>query len=127
MQSYTDLEVWKIGLDLVEEIYNLTKNFPPTELYGITSQMRRASTSIVANLAEGFGRFTYADKAGKFIIARGECTEIWAFLQIVIRLKLVDTQSIQKALQLTDYERRLISGLISSSRDKASFKNSHNS
>ena len=50
--------------------------------------MRRAANSIAANIAEGFGRYTYADKANKYVIARGECTEVDTFLRIAVRLKL---------------------------------------
>ena len=59
MKSYTDLEAWKVALDLVVEIYRITKKLPKEERYGLTSQLRRSSTSILANIAEGFGRFTY--------------------------------------------------------------------
>ncbi|UPA22239.1 four helix bundle protein [Candidatus Peribacteria bacterium] len=116
MQSYRDLEAWKNGLDLIEEIYRLTEKFPRTELYEMTSQMRSASTSILANLAEGFGRFTYADKANKYTIARGECTEVEAFLYIAIRIKFAPQEHIQKALQIVERQRRLLSGLIESTK-----------
>ena len=75
MDSYTDLDAWKVGMDLVDEVYEITKKFPPTETYGMTAQMRKSSASILANIAEGFGRYTYPDKANKYTIARGECSE----------------------------------------------------
>ena len=55
MQSFTDLEAWKAGMDLVEEIYRLTANFPRLEQYGLIAQLRRASTGIVAILQKGLG------------------------------------------------------------------------
>lgn len=116
MKSFRDLDVWKVGLDLVEEIYRLTTLLPHTELYEMSSQMKSASTSVVANMAEGFGRFTYADKANKYIIARGECSEAEAFLWIAVRLKFLTESDIQKALQLLERERKLLSGLIESAR-----------
>jgi four helix bundle protein len=91
MKSYKDLEVWQVAMDLVEEIYKLTSAFPKEEQYGLTSQVRRASTSIVANIAEGFGRFTFPDKAHTYTIVRGECTEVEAYLLVAIRV--LDAQS----------------------------------
>ena len=107
-----------MGLDLVKEIYLLTKKVPKEELFGLISQMRRASTSILANIAEGFGRYTYADKANKFTIARGECNEIEAFVYVIVELKFVTSEDVKKALEFIDHEERLLSGLISSCRKR---------
>lgn len=86
MKSYRELEVWKVGIQLLKEIYSLTEDLPKHEQYGLTSQLRRASSSILANVAEGFGRFTYPDKANKYTIARGECSEVDAFVSILVEL-----------------------------------------
>ncbi|MCS7017448.1 MAG: four helix bundle protein, partial [Gemmatales bacterium] len=56
IQSYQDLEVWRKAVDLVEQVYHVTKTFPREETYGLTSQMRRAATSVPANIAEGWAR-----------------------------------------------------------------------
>jgi len=114
MKSYTDLDAYQLSMDLVEEVYTLTRTFPPEELYGLTSQLRRAATSTVANIAEGFGRFTYDDKAHRYTIARGECTEVEAFLFIALRLKFTTTEKVKRALQLVKHVGRLLSGLIKS-------------
>ncbi|MEK7137685.1 MAG: four helix bundle protein [Patescibacteria group bacterium] len=119
MDSYTQLEAWKVGLDLVAEIHLLTKKFPREELYALTSQARRAATSILLNIAEGFGRYTYPDKAAKYTISRGECHEIEASLFIAIRLQYITSEESQKAFQLIEREQRLLSGLISSCRRRA--------
>lgn len=63
IRSYQDLEVWQMGMDLVEDCYRLTRGFPREEQYGLTSQIRRAAVSIPANIAEGYGR----DMTGSFI------------------------------------------------------------
>jgi four helix bundle protein len=55
-RSYRDLEVWKLSIDLVKEVYSLTKRFPSNEIYGLTNQIRRAAVSIPSNIAEGQGR-----------------------------------------------------------------------
>jgi four helix bundle protein len=61
LRDFTELEVWQVARKLRAEIYRLTATFPPEEKYGLTSQMRRAAISITANLAEGYGRFSYQE------------------------------------------------------------------
>jgi hypothetical protein len=61
-KSYENLLVWQKAHSLVLEIYLLTKSFPKEEIYGLTSQLRRAAISVPANIAEGFGRFRVAEK-----------------------------------------------------------------
>ena len=63
IKSYRDLVVWKAGIELAELCYEVTTSFPRDELYGMTSQIRRASSSVPANIAEGYGR----DSTGQFI------------------------------------------------------------
>ena len=118
MQSFTELEAWKIGLQVVQKTYAVTKVFPREELFGLTAQLRRASVSVLANIAEGFGRYTYADKANKYTIARGECSEIHALLLIVANLQFISFQEIQDAIHLVTRTGRLLSGLIESSRSR---------
>lgn len=114
MKSFRDLEAWKVALELLTEIYELTKKMPKEEQFGLTSQTRRASVSVLANIAEGFGRFTYADKANKFTIARGECNEIEAFMYATVALKFLSEIETRKALLIIEREEKLLSGLISS-------------
>ena len=112
MESLEDLEAWKVGMDLVEEVYLIVKQFPKNEEYELCKQLRRATTSIVANVAEGFSRYTSPDKASKFVISRGECSEVKALLLIAIRLDILKRNEAQKALNLCDQTGRLLSGLI---------------
>lgn len=105
-------------MELAKEIYEVKKNFPKEERYEMTKQLRKASTSILANLAEGCGKYTYADKAHKFVIARGECSEVTAFVLFCIEVGFLDRASAQKALTLTTDVGKMLSGLI---------KYSHNS
>ncbi|WP_313304600.1 four helix bundle protein [Empedobacter sp.] len=56
MKTHKDLDVWKLSIEFVTEIYNLTKDFPKEEQFGLTNQIRRASVSIPSNIAEGAGR-----------------------------------------------------------------------
>lgn len=118
MKHFTELNAWKNGVLLVEEIYRLASLLPKEELYGLTSQIKRSSSSIVANIAEGFGRFTYPDKAAKYIIARGECTETESHLRVLSAIKLLKENDIQKALNIIEVERKLLSGLITACKSK---------
>lgn len=121
MESFEDLEAWKVGMDLVEGVYELTREFPKEEMFGLTAQLRRASVSIVANIAEGFCRHTFADKANKYTIARGECGEVKTLILVAVRLTLVSEQRSRNALALVERVGRLLSGLIRSS--KAQYSN----
>lgn len=120
MKTVEELKAWQVGMDLVVEIYKLTKDFPQEERYGLTSQLRRAAVSIPANTAEGFSRFTYADKANKYTIARGECGEIKTLLHIVVRIGIVNREKVQKSMMLAEGTSKLLSGLISASKKQKS-------
>lgn len=117
MQSFTNLIVWQLALDLVDDIYTITKQFPRDELYGLTSQIRRSSVSVVANIAEGFGRFTFDDKANRYTIARGECSETMALVHVGRRLKYISEEDSVKLIEKTTSIGKMLSGLIRSSRD----------
>ncbi|MDD5041611.1 MAG: four helix bundle protein [Candidatus Peribacteraceae bacterium] len=124
MDSFLELEATKRALDLVAEVYRVCKKLPKEEVYGLSSQLKRSSSSIVANIAEGFGRYTYADKANRYTIARGECTEVVAYLHVAVRVQLLTFEDIQQGLLLADQTGKLISGLIVFCRKKASTANS---
>ena len=86
-KSFLDLSVWKKAHSLVLDIYSMTKEFPKDELYGLTSQLRRAAVSIPANIAEGFGRFSKIEKMRFFNIAQGSLNEVRYFLILTEDLK----------------------------------------
>ncbi len=76
IQSFTQLEVWKLAHLLVIEIYKTTELFPVKEKFGLTSQMRRSALSITSNIAEGFGRRSKKEKIQFYYIAKGSVTEL---------------------------------------------------
>ena len=76
MQNYRDLQVWKKSHVLTLEVYKITKAFPKEEVFGLVSQLRRASVSIPTNIAEGSGRFTQKDFASFLQISLGSCQEV---------------------------------------------------
>ncbi|MCF7844917.1 MAG: four helix bundle protein [Kiritimatiellales bacterium] len=112
MESFTHLTAWQKGMDLSKEIYMLTKQFPKEELYGISSQLRRASVSIIANIAEGFSRRTCADKANRYTIARGECSEVHALILLCKELGYITSKQSNNAVDLANRTGKLLSGLI---------------
>lgn len=80
VSDYRDLEVWKLAMSIAREIYRLTAGFPKAELYGMTSQLRRAAVSIPANIAEGWGRRYTAEFIQFLRQANGSRTEVETLL-----------------------------------------------
>ena len=76
IEDFTDLDSWKISHKLVLEIYTISEKFPKTEIFGLTSQLRRAAVSITSNIAEGFGRQSYKDKNNFYQMAFGSIIEV---------------------------------------------------
>lgn len=74
--NFTDLNAWKEGHKLVLTVYKLTVDFPKQEIFGLTSQMRRAAVSITSNIAEGFGRQTMKEKVQFYSMSLGSLTEL---------------------------------------------------
>ncbi|BBO34040.1 four helix bundle protein [Lacipirellula parvula] len=75
MASYRDLKVWQLGVDIALEVYRITGNFPKSEQYGLTSQLRRAAVSIASNIAEGHARKTQKELHRFCNIAKGSLAE----------------------------------------------------
>ena len=98
--SYKDLIVWQRSIELVKEIYRLTKVFPKDELYGIVSQMRRAVVSIPSNIAEGFGRKTKRDSDQFYCVAYASGLELETQLIISRDLLFVSLKEFQRSFEL---------------------------
>lgn len=86
MRDFTSLEIYCLAEDLVVEIYKITKEFPKEEIYGITSQLRRAVVSIALNIAEAYGRYHFKDRSLFLYNARGSLLEVKSLLFICFRL-----------------------------------------
>ena len=76
IKNFQDLRIWQIGIEVVKDIYVLTKKFPKEELYGLTSQMRRSAVSIPSNIAEGFRRYHNKEYKQFLYIVLGSCAEL---------------------------------------------------
>ncbi len=91
-KSYRDLDVFKLALDLVALVYALSERFPSSELYGLTAQMRRASVSVISQIAEGHGRLTFRERRQFCSQARGSLFEIEAQTMVAVRLAYITTK-----------------------------------
>jgi four helix bundle protein len=120
IDSYRDLVAWQKAMDLAVDCYRSTKNFPQDERYGLTSQIRRASSSITANIAEGQGRET----TGAFIqfvrIAQGLLKELETHLILSRRIGYLDNREEQQLLERCDELGRIVRGLIRGLQKKVS-------
>lgn len=87
---FEDLVVWQESIDITVRVYQITKLFPKEEIFGITSQMRRAASSVPANIAEGFGRRSIKDKLHFYDIVYGSLLETKNFLYLAQKLEYID-------------------------------------
>lgn len=95
-----NLRIWTEGMALAKAIYQLTRNFPKEEIYGLTSQMRRCAISILSNIAEGSQRGTDADFANFLVIARGSWGELKTQIILAKELSYISEDSEQKLLEM---------------------------
>ncbi|HEX2792368.1 MAG TPA: four helix bundle protein [Candidatus Paceibacterota bacterium] len=113
MQTYRDLIVWQRSIELVTAIYQLTNAYPKSELFGLTSQMRRAAVSIPSNIAEG-----YARKSRKEYIQFLRIAELETQLTITRNLALVTEEKLKVSEALLNETMRLLNKFISSLTSK---------
>jgi four helix bundle protein len=114
IKSYKDLLVWQQAMDLAVLCYRITKGFPKEELFGLTSQIRRSSSSVAANVAEGHGR----ENSGSFVqflrIAQGSLKETETHLLLSSRVGLVKEIEVRDALLACEDIGRMLRSLIRS-------------
>jgi four helix bundle protein len=114
VKSFEDLTVWQEAHKLTLEVYKLTAKFPGTEKYGVVSQLRRCSSSVPANIAEGFGRATTRELLRCLQIARGELEETRYFVLLSRDLGYVTSEDCESIAQHCNSIGRLINALGSS-------------
>ena len=112
MKGHKDFIVWQKAMDLVVEVYNITKFLPKFETYGLSDQMRRAAVSIPSNIAEGQGRNSTRDYIHFLTISRGSCAELDTQLQICIRLKYINESDFKNVFNLADEVGKMLSAMI---------------
>ncbi len=113
-RKHHDLLAWQQSISLVKEIYRLTESFPQSELYALTSQMRRAAVSVPANIAEGMGRNSTKELLRFLAIARGSLSELETYL--VLAREPGYASSTEQADNQIDRVFGLVGGLINSYR-----------
>ena len=111
MKSHKDLIVWQKNMSLVKRLYEVTQTFPQEELFGITSQMRRAAVSIPSNIAEGYGRI-YDKETVRFLsIALGSASELETQLLICDQLGFIKNPELGELLTLNTEILRMLASL----------------
>jgi len=116
MRNYKNLGAWQNADDLTFQIYQVTRDFPAQEMYGITSQLRRAAYSVPANIAEGSGRESNADYLRFLSIARGSLAETEYFLHLAKRLDYLTEPNWKQLTKLVNYTFAALAGLMKSIR-----------
>ena len=110
-RSYRDLTVWKKSMDLANLVYKVSVAFPRVEVYGITSQLRRAAVSVPSNIAEGYGRGTRNDYRLFVGYARGSAYEVETQLLLVQSFNYADAKTLGEAQQLCAEVGRMLHAL----------------
>ena len=112
MRDYTKIAAWKLADDLTVAIYERTKSYPREEIYGLTSQLRRASYSVPANIAEGSSRESKKDYLHFLYISRGSLSETQYFIHLSQRLGYLSTQEADVLIGQTKQTFACLHGLI---------------
>lgn len=112
MESYRELIVWQKSMDLVTQIYKITKGFPKEELYGLVNQIRRCAISIPSNIAEGFGRSGTQDYLRFLHISRGSLFELQTQLEVCGNIDYISSGELGNLYPACDDVGKLLNGLI---------------
>jgi four helix bundle protein len=111
---YQDLIAWQKAKQLATAIYRVTESFPKTEVYGLTSQLRRAAVSVPSNIAEGHGRLTKGEFCHFLGLARGSLLELETQLAIALDLGIVGEGEHKRLQEMSEEVCRILNGLIDS-------------
>jgi four helix bundle protein len=121
-RAHKKLDVWRESVSLATQIYQITENFPKTEIYGLTSQMRRAVVSVPCNIAEGAARFS-SKEFGQFLnIAGGSLSELDTQLEIAHNLGFLTTEEKTEVDRTIDAIAAKLAGLIKHTKQKIAIK-----
>ncbi|MEW6102436.1 MAG: four helix bundle protein [bacterium] len=123
MKNYKELEVWKKAINLVIEIYKITKSFPLEERYGLTSQIQKSVVSIPANIAEGWGRSSTKEYIQFLIIARGSLMELDTHLIISQKLNYIQIEILEGIQREIESIGRMLNRLIQSLKHQSPIPN----
>ena len=117
MQNYKDLKVWEKAHEFTLKVYEMTKLFPKEEVYSLTNQLRRASASIPANIAEGCGKNSQLDFANFLNIALGSANEAEYYLILSKDLKYLNVEDFEELLKTINEIKAMLIALIAKVRN----------
>ena len=116
VKSHIDLDVWKFSMDLVGEIYRISGTFPSSEVYGLTSQIRRAAVSVPSNIAEGAARQGHKEFIQFLYISLGSLSEVET--QIILAYRLHYLSGIDTIMERITQIKKMLNGLIAHQKRK---------
>ena len=112
MQTYRDLLVWQKSMDLVTQVYQVTRSFPKEETYSVIDQIRRCAISVPSNMAEGYGRQTTKDYIRHMQISRGSLYELQTQIEICYNINYLSKGDFDKIYELCREIERMLNSLI---------------
>jgi four helix bundle protein len=118
VQSYRNLVVWNKAMELVTEIYRMTQGFPKEELFGLTSQIRRAAVSVPSNIAEGKGRLSKGEFRQFLGNARGSLAELETQILIAQNLQYLHGAEVNRLLAMVEEVGKVLNGLLSAVKNQ---------
>ena len=118
IKSFIDLSAWQEGHKFVVNIYEMSKSLPKEERYGLVSQMQRAAVSVTSNIAEGFSRDSYADKAHFYVMSHGSLTELQNQLYIARDVKYISVFHFNELMDQSEVVNRILVGLIRATKER---------
>ncbi len=122
MANYKKLTVWQYSMQLVKDVYQLTKKYPKEEMFALTSQTRRAAISIPSNIAEGTGRQYKKDTLQFLYISRGSLYELETHLSIAQMLEIVNETEFNQIYSTLEIALKLLNGFINSFETRTDLK-----
>ena len=120
METHKDLRVWQQSIEMVTSIYLMTQSFPKEEMFGLVSQLRRASVSVPSNIAEGYARGTDKEKLHFLRISSGSMSEVETQLMLSLNLGYIDQEKYNKLSETVTSVWKQLNALISSIKKKLS-------
>jgi four helix bundle protein len=117
-KHFSDLMAWKNAYDLSLVTYKVTGSFPKSELFGLTSQMRRSAVSVCSNIAEGFGRYGVKEKDQFYSIAKGSLTELEGQYLVAGGVGYVNSVDLHKIMVTLEEAQKVLSGLQKANKVK---------
>ena len=110
--NHKNLDVWKLSLKFIKDIYLLTEKYSKTEIYGLVSQMRRAAISVACNIAEGSSRKTIPDRKRFYEISRSSLVEIDTQIEISLELEIIKNTDIEQISERLNHIFAMLTNLI---------------